>query len=121
MFPVGTGDEEYIGSAAATIEGIRLIKEALPECLTILGVSNISFGLPPAGREVLNSVFIPCYESRIRLRDCEYGKIRTLCVDSRGRKRLADALLFETTKETLEEFTNFTELLKRKMSLCKKR
>ena len=56
VFPVGTGDEEYIGSAAATIEGIRLIK-ALPECLTILGVSNISFGLPPAGREVLNSVF----------------------------------------------------------------
>lgn len=86
VFPVGTGDEEYIGSAAATIEGIRLIKEALPECLTILGVSNISFGLPPAGREVLNSVFIPCYESRIRLRDCEYGKIRTLCVNSRGRK-----------------------------------
>ena len=36
VFPVGTGDEEYIGSAA-TIEGIRLIKEALPECLTILG------------------------------------------------------------------------------------
>ena len=57
LYSVGTGDEEYIGSAAATIEGIRLIKEALPECLTILGVSNISFGLPPAGREVLNSVF----------------------------------------------------------------
>ena len=99
MFPVGTGDEEYIGSAAATIEGIRLIKEALPECLTILGVSNISFGLPPAGREVLNSVFIPCYESRIRLRDCEYGKIRThMRQFQKEEKRLADALLFETTK-----------------------
>ncbi len=83
VFPVGTGDEEYIGSAAATIEGIRLIKEALPECLTILGVSNISFGLPPAGREVLNSVFfISCNESRVRLRDCKYGKIRALCVNS---------------------------------------
>ena len=58
MFPVGTGDEQYIGSAAATIEGIQLIKEALPECLTILGVSNVSFGLPPAGREVLNAVFL---------------------------------------------------------------
>ncbi|GAA3321937.1 hypothetical protein GCM10020331_039830 [Ectobacillus funiculus] len=58
MFPVGTGDEEYIGSANATVEGVRIIKEAMPECLTVLGVSNISFGLPPAGREVLNSVFL---------------------------------------------------------------
>ena len=56
VFPVGTGDEEYIGSAAATIEEFALLKKRY-ECLTILGVSNISFGLPPAGREVLNSVF----------------------------------------------------------------
>ena len=58
VFPVGTGDEQYIGSAEETIEGIRLIKEALPECQTILGISNVSFGLPEAGREVLNSVFL---------------------------------------------------------------
>lgn len=57
VFPVGTGDEQYIGSAKETIEGIRVIKEAMPECHTILGISNISFGLPEAGREVLNSVF----------------------------------------------------------------
>ena len=58
MFPVGTGDENYVGSAVETIEGIRLIKERFPECKTILGISNVSFGLPPAGREVLNSVFL---------------------------------------------------------------
>ncbi|MDI5788741.1 dihydropteroate synthase [Bacillus licheniformis] len=58
VFPVGTGDEQYIGSAKETIEGIRLIKEQLPECLTILGVSNVSFGLPPVGREILNAVFL---------------------------------------------------------------
>ena len=43
VFPVGTGDEQYIGSAKATVEGIRIIKEQFPEAQTILGVSNVSF------------------------------------------------------------------------------
>ena len=58
VFPAGTGDANYIGSAAETIEGVRLIKEALPNTKTILGISNVSFGLPSAGREVFNSVFL---------------------------------------------------------------
>src|SRR6266581_4209980 len=58
VFPVGTGDANYIGSAVETIEGVRLIKERFPECKTILGISNVSFGLPPAGREVLNVVYL---------------------------------------------------------------
>ncbi|HET8761040.1 MAG TPA: vitamin B12 dependent-methionine synthase activation domain-containing protein, partial [Nitrospiria bacterium] len=58
VFPVGTGDENYIGSAVETIEGIKLIKAEFPQCRTILGVSNVSFGLPSAGREVLNAVYL---------------------------------------------------------------
>ncbi len=58
VFPVGTGDKNYVGSAVETIEGIRAIKARFPECRTILGISNVSFGLPPAGREVLNAVFL---------------------------------------------------------------
>jgi 5-methyltetrahydrofolate--homocysteine methyltransferase len=58
VFPCGTGDEAYTGSAAETIEGVRLIKDALPNCHTILGISNVSFGLPAAAREVVNSVFL---------------------------------------------------------------
>jgi 5-methyltetrahydrofolate--homocysteine methyltransferase len=58
VFPIGTGDRNYIGSAVETIEGIRAIKFALPLCKTILGISNVSFGLPEAGREVLNSVML---------------------------------------------------------------
>ena len=58
VFPCGTGDENYVGSAAETIEGVRLIKESLPQTKTVLGISNVSFGLPAAGREVLNSVFL---------------------------------------------------------------
>src|SRR5256712_650661 len=66
VFPVGTGDANYIGSAVETIEGIRAIKARFPECKTILGVSNVSFGLPTAGREVLNSVFL-CQATRAGL------------------------------------------------------
>ena len=58
VFPCGTGDAKYVGSGVETIEGIRLIKEEFPETRTILGISNVSFGLPEAGREVLNSVFL---------------------------------------------------------------
>ncbi|MBI4370847.1 MAG: homocysteine S-methyltransferase family protein, partial [Elusimicrobia bacterium] len=58
VFPAGTGDKNYWGSAVETIEGLRLIKKELPRCRTVLGVSNVSFGLPPAGREVLNAVFL---------------------------------------------------------------
>lgn len=58
VFPVGSGDAAYIGSAVETIEGVRLITQEFPECSTILGISNVSFGLPQAGREVLNAVFI---------------------------------------------------------------
>jgi 5-methyltetrahydrofolate--homocysteine methyltransferase len=58
VFPCGTGDEKYVGSAVETIEGIRAIKAEFPQTRTILGVSNVSFGLPEAGREVLNSVFL---------------------------------------------------------------
>ena len=52
VFPVGTGDANYVGAGAQTIDGVRLIKEALPRAKTILGVSNVSFGLPAAGRAV---------------------------------------------------------------------
>jgi len=68
VFPVGTGDENYSGSGVEVIEGIRLIKQAMPEAKTILGISNVSFGLPPAGREVLNSVFLHyCVEAGLDL------------------------------------------------------
>jgi 5-methyltetrahydrofolate--homocysteine methyltransferase len=56
--PISTGIEEDRRNALETIKGIRRIKEELPGCYTILGVSNISFGLNPASRVVLNSVFL---------------------------------------------------------------
>jgi len=57
-FPLTTGDPEFTNSAVETIEGIRAIKRELPGVLTILGVSNLSFGIHPHARGVLNSVFL---------------------------------------------------------------
>ena len=57
-FPLTTGDPEFAGSAVETIEGIKAIKRELPGVLTILGVSNLSFGISPHARGVLNSVFL---------------------------------------------------------------
>ncbi|MDP9371374.1 MAG: homocysteine S-methyltransferase family protein, partial [Chloroflexota bacterium] len=57
-FPLTTGDPEFAPSAVETIEGIRAIKRELPGVLTVLGVSNLSFGIAPAARGVLNSVFL---------------------------------------------------------------
>jgi 5-methyltetrahydrofolate--homocysteine methyltransferase len=115
VFPVGTGDEEYIGSALATVEGLRLIKEALPECLTILGVSNISFGLPPAGREVLNSVFLyHATKAGLDYAIVNTEKLERYASISDEEKALADRLLFQTNQETLEEFTSFYRVAKQK-------
>ena len=57
-FPLSTGDDDLRGDAMATIEAIRRIKAELPGVSTTLGLSNVSFGLRPAARHVLNSVFL---------------------------------------------------------------
>src|ERR671931_2224193 len=57
-FPLGSGQEDLRRDAIATLEAIRRIKAELPGVRTILGVSNVSFGLSPAARQVLNSVFL---------------------------------------------------------------
>jgi 5-methyltetrahydrofolate--homocysteine methyltransferase len=108
VFPVGTGDEQYIGSAKATVEGIKLIKEHLPETQTILGISNVSFGLPPVGREVLNSVFLyHCTLAGLDYAIVNTEKLERFASISKDEVALAEALLFTTTDETLATFTEF--------------
>ncbi len=57
-FTLGSGDEEFRSAGEATIEAIREVKRRFPRVNTVLGVSNISFGLKPAARVVLNSAFL---------------------------------------------------------------
>jgi 5-methyltetrahydrofolate--homocysteine methyltransferase len=108
VFPVGTGDEQYIGSAKATVDGIRRIKEALPETQTILGISNVSFGLPPVGREVLNSVFLyHCTQAGLDYAIVNTEKLERFASISPQEIKMAEDLLFNTTDQTLAEFTDF--------------
>lgn len=108
VFPVATGDANYLGSAQETIEGIRLIKEALPEVKTILGVSNISFGLPPAGREVLNAVFLyHCTKAGLDYAIVNAEKLERYASISAEERKLAEDLLFLTNDETVATFTAF--------------
>ncbi len=81
VFPCGTGDENYIGSAGETVAGTKLLTEHFPECSTILGISNVSFGLPESGREVLNSVF---------LHDCVEAGLTFAIVNTQGIERYPD-------------------------------
>src|SRR4051812_24391580 len=58
VLPISTGIEEDRRNALETIEGTRRISRELPDCHTVVGLSNVSFGLKPAARVVLNSVFL---------------------------------------------------------------
>lgn len=108
VFPVGTGDEQYIGSANATVEGIRLIKEHFPQCLTVLGISNVSFGLPPVGREVLNAVYLyHCTQAGLDYALVNTEKLERFASIPKEEVAMAERLLFATTDEALAEFTDF--------------
>ncbi len=97
VFPCATGDENYVGGAVETIEAIRLIKEKIPYVKTILGVSNISFGLPAAAREVINSVFLYyTTKSGLDLAIVNAEKLERFASIPVEERRLAENLLFNT-------------------------
>ncbi len=95
VFPCATGDENYIGGAVETIESIRLIKEKIPYVKTVLGISNISFGLPANAREVVNSVFLYyCTKAGLDLAIVNAEKLERFASLPEEERRLAETLLF---------------------------
>lgn len=95
VFPVGSGDDNYIGSAVETIEGVRLITETFPQCSTILGISNVSFGLPAAGREVLNAVFLyHCVKAGLSYAIVNTEKLERYASIPEAERTLAEDLIF---------------------------
>jgi 5-methyltetrahydrofolate--homocysteine methyltransferase len=95
VFPCATGDENYIGGAVETVEGIRLVKQALPDARTILGISNVSFGLPPGAREVVNSVFLYyCTKAGLDLAIVNTERLERFASIPEPERRLAENLLF---------------------------
>ncbi len=78
-FPLSTGDDDLRRDAMATMDAIRRIKEELPGTATVLGVSNVSFGLRPGARRALNSVFLhECLDAGLDAAIIHAGKITPL-------------------------------------------
>jgi len=104
-FTLATGDVEWIDSAHETIEGIRLIKRELPGVFTILGVSNVSFGLDPVARYVLNSVFLHhCVEAGLDAAIVNPAHITPYAEISAAERALADDLVFNRRPDALQLF-----------------
>jgi 5-methyltetrahydrofolate--homocysteine methyltransferase len=113
VFPCATGDENYIGGAVETIEGIRSIKKAIPDVRTILGISNVSFGLPAGAREVVNSVFLYyCTKAGLDLAIVNTEKLERFASIPEQERELAENLLFQHPPKQLPAGHAKTELLK---------
>lgn len=114
-FTVGAGDESLRDAATQTLDAIREIKSALPGVLTLLGVSNISFGLSPASRKVLNSVFLhEAVEAGLDAAIIDAAKIVPLISISDEDRRICLDLLYDRNEEKgtkqLEKFiTHFSQ------------
>jgi 5-methyltetrahydrofolate--homocysteine methyltransferase len=104
-FTLATGDAEWIDSAVETIEGIRLIKRELPGVYTSLGVSNVSFGLAPDARAVLNSVFLHhCVEAGLDMAIVNPAHVQPYAEIPADERALADDLVFNRRPDALQRF-----------------
>jgi 5-methyltetrahydrofolate--homocysteine methyltransferase len=113
VFPCATGDENYIGGAVETMEGIRLIKKALPDARTILGISNVSFGLPAGAREVVNSVFLYyCTKAGLDLAIVNTEKLERFASIPPHERELAENLLFSHPPKDVPADHTHAELLR---------
>jgi len=105
VFPCASGDQQYVGSAVETIEGVRAIKQRFPRSKTVLGISNVSFGLPTAGREVLNSVFLyHCTQAGLDMALVNSEKLERYPSLPDEERRLSEDLLFNRGADPITPF-----------------
>jgi 5-methyltetrahydrofolate--homocysteine methyltransferase len=104
-FTLTTGEAEWRPSAVQTIEGIRAIKREIPDVKTSLGVSNVSFGVSPPARAVLNSVFLHhCVNAGLDLAMVNPNHITPYSEISDSERELADDLVLDRREDALERF-----------------
>ena len=110
-FPLSTGDDDLRRDGIETIEAIRRIKTELPGVRTVLGVSNISFGLNPAARRILNSVFLhEAVDAGLDAAIVHAGKIEPLSkMDPEQRKVCLD-LVYDRREEGYDPLEKLLEL-----------
>ncbi len=103
-FTLATGEAEFLDAGKNTLEGIKLVKQRFPNAFTVLGLSNISFGLAPAARKILNSVFL--YHAVKAGLDSAIVNAKEIIpygeIDEVERK-LVEALIFNTHSNALAE------------------
>jgi len=93
--PISTGQEEYRTAGVETLEAVKRIRRELPECRTILGVSNVSFGLNAYARRVLNSVFLhAAVEHGLDIAIVNYSRIYPLYKIPEAEVELARRLIY---------------------------
>jgi 5-methyltetrahydrofolate--homocysteine methyltransferase len=107
-FTLATGDAEFVNSAVETLEGIRSIKRELPGVMTSLGVSNISFGLSPAARPVLNSVMLyHAVKAGLDMAIVNPAHITPYAEIPAEERRLAEDLIFNRQPDALQHFIEY--------------
>jgi len=109
-FTLATGDPEFAHSAIETIEAIRLIKRELPGVFTSLGVSNISFGLSPEARPVLNSVMLyHAVQAGLDMAIVNPAHITPYAEIPPEERCLTEDLIFNRHPEALQRFIEYFE------------
>ncbi len=109
-FPLGTGQEDLLDSAVQTIEGIRQIEAALPGVMSILGISNISLGLAPHSRPVLNSVFLyHAVEAGLDMAIVHPAEVIPYMEIPGEQRALAEDLIFNRRPDALARFVDYYE------------
>ncbi len=110
-FTLGTGQEESRGDGVATIGAIREIKRRHPDVQTILGLSNISFGLKPAARVVLNSVFLAeCVQAGLDAAIVHASKILPMSRIPEEQREVALDLVYDRRRDGYDPLTRFLDL-----------
>ncbi len=107
-FPLTTGQEDLREDAVETLEGIRLIKQHMPGVMTALGVSNVSFGITPAGRGVLNSVFLyHAVQAGLDMAIVNPAHITPYAEIPEDQRKLANDLIFNSDQDALPRFIQY--------------
>ncbi len=110
-FPLSTGDDDLRRDAMETIEAIRRIKTELPGASTILGLSNVSFGLKPAARHVLNSVFLhECRDAGLDAAIVHAARIMPMHRIDDHQREVALDLIYDRRRENYDPLTEFMAL-----------
>ena len=109
-FTLATGEDEFLDAGKNTLEGIRLVKEKFPNSFTTLGLSNISFGLVPYARKILNSVFLyHAVKSGLDTAIVNAKEIIPYAEIDENEKKLAEDLIFNTNSNALSELISYFE------------